>query len=187
MKLRYILILLVLVMAMSCTKDEDVKGVTASKTDSISVLNASAPPGNILAVAGTLKITVKDSTCIFDAKDDSIAVVNLFLENKKYFGITAINKAHTMSFGISAPGYATNRLADTVAGSQLLFNSTANPNIEYTLSRNGGIPGPGTLVFTQYKQDSVLAKGTFFTYLSKDVNAKSVFYKVEGSFSLKMK
>jgi hypothetical protein len=42
----------------------------------------------------------------------------------------------------------------------------------------------GTISLAAYKQDSVLAKGAFKTYLSKDGKTTSPFYKAEGTFSL---
>jgi hypothetical protein len=187
MKIRYLLFILVIaVIAASCTKDEE--AMPLKKVDSVKLVTTSTPiNSNTLAVRGTLKITVKDSTYTFDAATDSIAVVNIYLDDQKYYGITAINKAHTMSFGISSPGYATANSTQAIAGGQFLFNAGKNQNVEYTLSQNTAIPEPGKLVLTQYSRDSTLAKGTFTTYLSKDAKTTSPFYKVEGSFELKVK
>jgi len=189
--IRYILfMMLIFFLAVSCQKDEDIKGneTALNKADSAKILNAATTqPSNILAVTGTLKITIKDSTYTFDAATDSIAIVNVYLENQKYFGITAINKAHTISFGVSSLGYAAANITKDIAGSQLLFNINNKSNVQYTLSQSTAIPGPGKINLAQYSQDSVLAKGTFTTYLAKDVKLNSPFYKVEGSFSLKMK
>jgi len=173
----------------SCQKDEDMKEVSQStlKADSARSMAAISAPGNSLAVKGTLKITIQDSTYIFDVAKDSIAFVNVYLEDKKYFGITAINKAHTMSFGISSPGYAAANLTGTVAGSQFLLNATSKTNVQYTLSQHIDAINPGKVNLTQYAQDSVLAKGTFTTYLSKDAKPNSPFYKAEGSFELRRK
>jgi hypothetical protein len=188
MNIRYLFfMLLIVIMAASCTKDEDIKAIDAKKTDSIRSINFPLTRANMLAVSGTLTIKVKDSIYTFDAKSDSIAIVNIYLEDQKYFGITAINKAHTMSFGISSPGYAASNSTKRVAGGQFLFNNGNIKNDEYTLSQNDSIPEPGKIILTQYTRDSVLAKGTFFTYLSKDIKSTSPFYKVEGSFNLKIK
>jgi hypothetical protein len=190
MRLRYLFFILMLsVLAVSCTKDEDIKNSPMSllKADSAKVLTATTSPANTLAVGGSLKIVLRDSAYTFDASTDSIAVVNLYLDSKKYFGITAINKEHTMSFGISAPGYAKAAVTDSIAGSQFLLNAAKSPNLEYTLSRNNNIPEQGKLIITEYSQDSVLAKGSFYTYLSKDIKSTSPFYKVTGTFSLKLK
>jgi hypothetical protein len=182
-------ILFVLAVFASCQKDEAINDVSPSalKADSVNSLSAVSKPGNVLAVAGTLKITIKDSTYTFDAARDSIAFVNVYLDDKKYFGITAINKAHTMSFGISSAGYAAANLAGDIAGSQLLFNNTGNPNVQYTLSQHIGAANPGKLNLIQYQRDSVLARGTFTTYLATDAKPNSAFYKAVGSFELKRK
>jgi len=119
-------------MIMSCQKDDDMKDVSAAvKIDS--TLNAS---GNYLAVKGSLKITIQDSTYIFDAARDSIAFVNVHSGDSQYFGITAINKEHNMSFGISSAGSAASNANTNVAGSQFLLSSGINPNIEYALTPN---------------------------------------------------
>ena len=182
-------ILFVLAVFASCQKDEAINDVSPSalKADSVNSLSAVSKPGNVLAVAGTLKITIKDSTYTFDAARDSIAFVNVYLDDKKYFGITAINKAHTMSFGISSAGYAAANLAGDIAGSQLLFNNTGNPNVQYTLSQHIDAANPGKLNLIQYQRDSVLARGTFTTYLATDAKPNSAFYKAVGSFELKRK
>jgi len=188
MKIRYLIFFVIAIIALSCTKDEEVKAITAKKLDSVAASsNLSAAHPNTLAVSGTLTVTVKDSTYIFNARNDSIAVVNIYLDGEKYFGITAINKAHTMSFGISSPGYATDSTTKVIAGGQFLFSNKNAQNIEYTLSQNAEVPEPGKLVLTQYGRDSTLAKGTFSTYLGQDVKATSPFYKVEGAFNLKIK
>src|SRR5476651_2112351 len=186
-KLRHISFLMFLMVVFaSCQKDEDMKEVSlpSLKADSARSLSSTSTPGNSLALSGTLKITIQDSTYTFDAAKDSIAFVNVYLDEKKYFGITAINKAHTMSFGISSPGYAAANLSGTVAGSQFLINPVNKANVQYTLSQNAGIAGPGKITLVQYSRDSVLAKGTFTTYLTKDVKPNSPLYKAEGSFEL---
>jgi hypothetical protein len=189
MRIRYIFFILFFLAAMvSCQKDEDLKEITQPvKEDGTNSLSAIATPGNVLAVAGTLKITIQDSTYTFDAAKDSIAFVNVYLDDKKYFGITAINKAHTMSFGISSSGYAANNITGAIAGSQFLFSTGNKSNIQYTLSQNAVSLDSGKVSLTQYSRDSVLAKGTFTTYLAKDVKLNSPAYKVVGSFDLKKK
>jgi hypothetical protein len=188
--LRYIFfIMLLTVVFISCQKDAEVKEVSqlSLKADSASSLATISAPGNVLAVTGTLKITIQDSTYTFDAAEDSIAFVNLYLDSKKYFGITAINKAHTMSFGISSSGYAGTNVTSTVAGSQFLFSRSNKPSIQYTLSQFAGMEDPGKIMLTQYDRDSVLVKGTFIAYLAKDTKANSTFYIAEGSFDLNRK
>ena len=86
-------------MVISCQKDETAKGDTSTKADSTSI-----SPDNYLAASGTLTVTVGDSTYRFDAAKDSVAFVNVHSGDSSYFGITAINKAHNMSFGISSAG-----------------------------------------------------------------------------------
>ena len=107
---------------------------TSAKTDSAALaLNS---PDNYLAVKGTLKIFLPDSTYTFDASRDSIAFVNVSSGDKKYFGNTAINKEHSMSFGISSAGNAVTNANSPVAGSQLLLSRINKPNTEYTLPQN---------------------------------------------------
>jgi hypothetical protein len=188
-RLRHVFLIVMLLMAFTaCQKDEDMKEVSQSlKIDSAKSASLIPTPGTSLALAGTLKINIGDSTYTFDAAKDSIAFVNVYMDSKKYFGITAINKLHTMSFGISSPGYAAANTTGPIAGSQFLFNTTANKaNIQYTLSQNAGLD-PGKINLTKYSQDSVLAKGTFVTYLTKDTKPNSTFIKAEGSFELKRK
>ncbi len=189
-KLRHILFVLILLAVFaSCQKEEQLKEVSQSslKADSAASMAALSPTGNSLAIKGTLKITVQDSTYTFDAAKDSIAFVNVYLDNKKYFGITAINKEHTMSFGISSPGNAAANLTADIAGSQFLFNNTANANTQFTLSQHNDALAPSRFNLVQYGRDSVLAKGTFTTYLAKDATPNSLFYKAEGSFELRRK
>src|SRR5437868_1564894 len=88
----------------ACQKEDEVPiGLKAGlKNDSVNRAINLNSPGTFLAAKGLLKITVEDSTYIFDAAKDSIAFVSVGLDSNKYFGITAINKAHTISFGISS-------------------------------------------------------------------------------------
>jgi uncharacterized protein YaiE (UPF0345 family) len=175
-------------MALSCQKDDSVKEISSShlKADSVNSLSILTSPGNVLAAKGILQITVKDSTYTFDAEKDSIAFVNVYLENKKYFGITAINKAHTMSFGISSLGDAKANLTSDVAGSQFLINSHSQSTIQYTLSKYSDSDKVGKINLLQFSQDSVLTKGSFFTYMARDTQ-KGLSFKVEGTFNLKIK
>ena len=157
-------------MIMSCQKDDDMKDVSAAvKIDS--TLNAS---GNYLAVKGSLKITIQDSTYIFDAARDSIAFVNVHSGDSQYFGI-------------SSAGSAASNANTNVAGSQFLLSSGINPNIEYALTPNAASQDFGKISLISYKQDSVLAKGTFYTFLTKDSKVGAPFYKVKGTFSLQLK
>jgi hypothetical protein len=180
-----------MVVLASCQKDSDVKDNSALKTsvatDSLTALS----PGNFLATGGTLSLTIKDSTYVFDAAKDSIAFINVHDDNddtKRYFGITAINKEHTMSFGISSSGYVHNEKSGDIAGSQFLLNSGyKTPGFQFSLSKYTGQKDFGNIYIDKYNQDSVLAKGTFHTFLAPDDKANAPVYKVEGSFNLKLK
>jgi len=177
-------------MIVSCQKDQDINDVntvnTNAKADSAN-LSALNTPGNYLAVKGTLTLTIEDSTYSFDASKDSIAFVNVHSGSDQYFGITAINKDHNMSFGISSAGYALSNLNTTVAGSQFLINRDKKPTIEYALTKYATEQDFGKINLTSYKQDSVLAKGTFYTFLAKDAKPSAPFYRVKGTFSLQLK
>ncbi|MGN8072777.1 hypothetical protein [Mucilaginibacter sp. SG564] len=184
-------LLLILVTISSCQKDENVKGMDSNKSiaaaDSASTLSVNTP-GNFLAGSGTLKITIEDSTYTFDAAKDSVAFINVHSGDSKYFGITAINKAHTMSFGISSAGFAAANTVNKIAGSQFLFKvDDKSPVLQYTLTKYGGKDDFGTISIEKYNNDNLIAKGTFFTFLAKDDKANSPFYKVEGSFELQLK
>ena len=181
-----VFLLLLSGMIVSCQKDQ-VEGDETSvntKADSSLTLNS---PGNNLAVKGTLKLTILDSTYTFDAAKDSIAFVTVSSGNDQYFGITAINKEHNMRFGISSAGKALSNLTSTVAGSQFLLSHDKMPNIEYALTKYVNTEDFGKINITSYKQDSTLAKGTFYTFLAKDAKPNAPFYKVKGTFSLQLK
>jgi hypothetical protein len=177
----------------SCQKDPDVKDLNAAKTglnaDSTAVGSVVSSPGNYLAASGFLKIKIKDSTYTFDATRDSIAFVNVHVDdNNRYFGITAINKEHTLSFGISASGFVYNNISSSVAGGQFLLSPDNNkPGLEYSLSKYAGQKDFGNISIVQYNQGNELAKGTFTAFLAKDDKADSPFYRVEGSFDLQLK
>jgi len=183
------LVLLLAVFLSSCQKDESVNDIkaaaTQAKADSIQKLNAA--PGNYLVNEGTLRIKVKDSTYTFDASQDSVAFVNVNIDGKEYYGITAINKAHTVSFGISSLGAPIAEMPGSVAGCQFLLNTSNKTNLEYTLTHNITAQDYGTISIEKYNQDAVLAKGTFHTYLARDDKKDSPFYVVDGSFELKVK
>jgi hypothetical protein len=174
----------------SCQKDSDQKDTGALKT-SLTDSSATTSPGNFLAAAGTLSVSIKDSTYVFDAAKDSIAFINVHDDaddNNRYFGITAINKEHTMSFGISSSGYVHENKSGDIAGSQFLINPEyKKPGFQFSLSKYSGQKDFGNIHIDKYNQDSVLAKGTFHTYLSTSDKANSPVYKVEGVFDLKLK
>lgn len=189
-----LLMLSVSVSVSSCQKDSEVKDIDEAKStavtgkDSISAVNIINTPGNFLAGKGTLKVTIEDSTYLFDAAKDSIAFINVSDGNNKYFGITAINKAHNMSFGISSSGLATVKASSDVAGSQFLFKvDDKKPLLQYTLTRYAGQQDFGKIDMDDYNHEGMIAKGTFFTFLAKDDKSDSPFYRVEGSFELKLK
>lgn len=176
----------------SCQKDEEVKDISAVKTsgskDSVSSVNIINTPGNFLAGKGTLKVTIEDSTYTFDASQDSIAFINVHNGDNKYFGITAINKAHNMSFGIGSLGLASVKTSSDVAGSQFLFKvDEKKPLLQYTLTKYAGQQDFGKIDIDQYNHENMIAKGTFFTFLAKDDKSDSPFYRVEGSFELQLK
>ena len=187
------LLILLLAMATSCQKDPAVKDPDVSKValntdDSTNVGAIASSPGNYLAATGILKIKIKDSTYTFDAARDSIAFVNVHVdEDNRYFGITAINKEHTMSFGISSSGFVYSNTNNGIAGSQFLLNPDDEKHgMQFSLSRYSGQKDFGNIKIIQYNQGNVLAKGSFFTFLAKDDKANSPFYRVEGSFDLKL-
>lgn len=182
-------ILIISVAISSCQKDDSVKAIETTKPaiDS-AALNIINTPGNFLAGKGSLKITIGDSTYTFDAATDSIAFINVHNGDNKYYGITAINKAHTMSFGISSEGFATAKVNSKVAGGQFLFTvDEKKPLLQYTLTKFVGKDDTGKITLDQYNKDNVIAKGTFFTFLAKDDKENSPFYRVEGSFELQLK
>jgi hypothetical protein len=186
----YIILLVLLLSGLfySCQKDsQDMVASTVLKADSSSTLTLSSP-GNYLAVKGTLKITLPDTTYSFDASRDSVAFVSISSGGNQYFGITAINKAHTMSFGISSAGNASSNISSTVAGSQLLFSRVGKPNVEYTLPQSSAVQDAGKINLVTFKKDSVLATGTFSTVLTTDTTKiGSKLYKTKGTFSLQLK
>ncbi|MDP9080905.1 MAG: hypothetical protein M3O71_26090 [Bacteroidota bacterium] len=174
----------------SCQKDSDQKDPAILKT-SLADSVAATSPGNFLAASGTLSIKIKDSTYVFDASKDSIAFINVHddaEESNRYFGITAINKEHTMSFGISSSGIVHENKDSNIAGSQFLVNAESmKPGFQYSLSRFDGQKDFGNIHVDKYYQDSVLAKGTFHAFLSTGDKANAPVYKAEGSFNLKLK
>jgi hypothetical protein len=182
------LVLLLSVLAGSCQKDTGEQAVDQRKIalNADSVLNATSPD-NFLAVEGTLIIKMQDSTYTFDASKDSVAFVNMSAGDNRYFGITAINKAHTMSFGVSSKGAAADSLTKPVAGGQLLIMADVIHTQQYTLTQYAEPGDAGKINLQQYRQKDVLAKGNFFTFLSKDDAPNSSLYRVEGTFELKLK
>jgi len=171
----------------SCQKDENVKADTRPASDTTQKLTELTAPGNYLVSKGTLKIKLKDSTYIFDASQDSIAFVNVNMGGQEYYGVTAVNKAHTASFGISSLGAPIAEMPGEVAGAQLLLHPSEKVNTEYTLTRNATKDDYGTIAIEKYNQDTILARGSFHTYLAKDTKKNSPFYIVDGSFELKVK
>lgn len=172
----------------ACQKEDEVPmGLkTGAKNDSLSAAINLNGPGTFLAVKGLLKINIEDSTYIFDAATDSIAFVSVDLDSNRYFGITAINKAHTVSFGISSAGVARADTNSVIAGSQLLFNGDDRPAVQYTLSKYISLRDMGKINLIKFQQDSTLTKGTFYTILSRQGKTSS-FYKTTGTFDLRLK
>ena len=173
----------------SCQKDDAVKTPDPSTTTVSADSSALSSPNNFLAVSGTLKIKFNDSTYTFDAATDSIAFINVHSEdNTRYFGITAINKAHSMSFGISSAGFPYNNINRAIAGSQFIMSGdTKTPALALSLSRYSEPKSLGNINLMQYKSASELAKGTFYTFMAKDDKANSPYYRVEGTFDLQLK
>ena len=178
-------LLLLSAVMVSCQKEQSVKDAQLNQINP-NLLAKISMPGNYLASSGILKITIKDSTYVFDAQKDSIAYVNLYLDNKTYFGITAINKEHTLSFGISSPGFAQTNQNKDVAGSQLILSKGNRPNIQYSLTQALNMQRLSTINFSNYAQDTTMAKGTFTTYLASGIKSDSSFYQVKGEFDLKL-
>lgn len=173
----------------SCQKDPAVAGPSHTSSDANADSAISSLSGNSLAASGTLRIKFKDSIYTFDAAHDSIAFINVNGEDQnRYFGITAINKAHTVSFGISSAGFAFSNINRGVAGSQLLLNSDPlKPALQLSLRRDISPVDFGNVSLVQYKTGNELAKGTFYTFLSADEKPGSPYFRVEGSFDLKLK
>jgi hypothetical protein len=93
-----------------------------------------------------------------------------------------------MSFGISSSGLATVKTTSDVAGSQFLFKiDEKKPLLQYTLTKYASQQDFGKIDMDDYNHDSMIAKGTFFTFLAKDDKSDSPFYRVEGSFELQLK
>jgi hypothetical protein len=177
-----LIVLLFSVVIASCQKDQAVD-LTLAKTSLKA--DTSNNSGNFFAVSGTLNITLGDSTYTFDAAKDSIAFINANIDSNKYFGITAINKAHTMSFGISSPGFASPDLTNAIAGSQLLFSKHG---AQFTLAKDAEPNDSNKITLEKYMQDSILTKGTFITVMtSKDGKEVSPASVVTGDFNLRIK
>lgn len=179
-------LLLFAVVTSSCRKDEDIATVTDNNA---AAGLAKQTPGIFLATSGKLKINIEDTTYTFDAGKDSIAFVKVDTAGSQYFGVTAINKEHSISFGISGLGIAVNKVSTKVAGSQFLFSNKNQLPLEYTLSKSAHELDLGKLQLKKYNNDKekVFAKGSFTTFLAKDTIPGSVLYKVTGSFDLKLK
>lgn len=175
-----------LVVISSCQKDAAVKDPETVKT-SFADSSGFSSPGNFLAATGILKIKFDDSTYTFDASKDSIALINVHGDdNSRYFGITAINKNHDMSFGISSSGFIYSNIKRGIAGSQFLINTNVLKPEQYSLSKYSGDKDLGNINVAQYNEGNQLVKGTFYTFLAKDAKPNSPFYKVEGTFDLKL-
>lgn len=176
-------------LASSCQKDQAVKesmdGRSVADSSKIGSVHGS---GNYLASRGTLTVKIKDSTYTFDASRDSVAFINIGADGNRFFGITAINKEHTLSFGISSPGFIQSGINSSVAGGQLLVSpGDAGSAQQYSLSQRAGQKDFGAISVTQYNQNGVLANGTFFTFVSMDDKANSPVYRVDGTFELYLK
>jgi len=176
-----LIVLFLSAVVMSCQKDQ--QSVDGSLTKPVTKPDTSDNSGNFFAVKGSLNITIDDSTYIFDAAKDSIAFINVKIDSVKYYGLTAINKAHTVSFGISSPGFAGPDLTNMIAGGQLLFSADGKHLKQLALSKNAGNNLSNVISLEQYMQDSVLTKGTFTTLMSKKGDEETD-HVVSGSFNL---
>lgn len=173
--------LFLMAVIVSCQKDE--QPANGALISPIAKADTSDNSGNFFATKGTLSITVDDSTYVFDAAKDSIAFINVNIDSNKYFGLTAINKAHTISFGISSPGFAGPGLDNMIAGGQLLFDVDGKHIKQFALSNSVGNNLSNAIHLDRYMQDSVLTKGTFTTLMSeKDDDGNDQV--VSGSFNL---
>lgn len=179
-------LVLLSVVITACQKDEGVTKTDPQATDSIKT-SAAHPPGNYLAGSGTLTVKFKDSTYTFNAAQDSIAFVNISIDGEQYYGITAINKSHTLSFGISSPGAPIDQVSSSVSGAQFLLKGATRKNLEYTLTQSSQELKSGAIAIEKYNQELTLARGTFHFQLATDSKTSTPSYSVEGSFDLKMK
>ena len=182
------LLMALLIVGSACRKEDNV-AATSTKPDSTAINSFFTNPGNYLATSGTLELKVNGTTLNFDAATDSIALVNLTtVGNKQFYGLSAINKAHTASFGITSAGLLHVSGESDVAGSQLLvLSADKQPVTAYSLSAASLKTGTGSLNFNQFAKDSLLTKGRFITYLTKNGAQAGTSIKVEGSFSLQFK
>ncbi len=180
-----ILCLILLSLAITSCQKEQFKDTQVNEINP-NLLAKISMPGNYLASSGILTVTLKDSTYVFDAQKDSIAYVNLYMDNKTYFGITAINKDHTLSFGISSPGFAQSNSIKNIAGSQFILTKGKSDNIQYALTQQADKQRISNMSLTAYAQDSTMAKGTFIAFLTPNVKSDSSFYHVQGKFDLKI-
>ncbi|MES2807046.1 MAG: hypothetical protein V4619_00375 [Bacteroidota bacterium] len=162
----------------SCKKDAAVN-YTVEKTTRTDTSNNS---GNFLATKGSLDITIGDTTYSFNAAKDSIAFINVNIDSNKYFGITAINQQHTMSFGISSPGFAAPQVVNTIAGGQLLFSKSSSG--QFTLSQSKGRGLFNQISLDQYMQDSLITSGTFNAVMINKTGGDSTIVTAKGSFNL---
>lgn len=182
----FMLAMLLSAVITSCRKDEDLQGFKNDK-DSTALSSSS---GSFIATTGELSITFNDSTYVFNAEEDSIAFVRVDTAGNKYFGITAINNTHSMSFGISGLGEATGKSSTKVEGSQFLFaNENTKAASSFTLSQSAHEMDLGKLSLKKYTndKDDVAAKGTFVTYLASDTGKNATLHKVTGKFDIRFK
>ncbi|PAW94982.1 hypothetical protein CKK33_16345 [Mucilaginibacter sp. MD40] len=181
-------IVAVALFASACQKDTKDQAVenkkNALQADSALALN---PNDNFLASSGVLTLKMRDTTYTFDASKDSVAFVNMHVEDNRYFGITAINKAHNLSFGISSKGAAADSITKAIAGGQLIVVNDGLHSKQYTLVPYAKPGDVGTLKLVSYMRNDTLAKGSFFTFLAADNDSPSQLYRVDGTFELKLK
>lgn len=192
----FILIALIasaILLVSSCRKDNELSQPSnesiALKADTTQLFNSTSSTQYLLARAGKLQLSVNDTVYTFDARSDSIVFIYMHQnDTSAFFGITAINKAHTLSFGISSAGILRSNISSKVAGSQLLVKSSENnPTIEYALSSLKSQNSPGSINFKRVSQSNGIAIGIFSTFLTLNNKSNTTEYKVNGTFNIGFK
>jgi len=187
------LVLFALVFVSSCRKDSEVAQpnteISGVKSDSSQISSRTNAVQYLLASSGKLQLKVNNTTYTFDAVRDSIVFIYVHPDDSSaYFGITAINKEHTLSFGISSPGILQTKVATKIGGTQLLVKSSENkPITEYALSARNSIKDPGNIKLEHFNQLNGPTNGTFATLLTVSGKSPTLAYKVDGKFDLLFK
>lgn len=192
----YFLLALVLfaqVLISSCRKDNESglpnTEISELKSDSSQINSRTNATQYLLASSGKLQIKVNNTSYSFDAVRDSIVFIYVHPDDSSaYYGITAINKEHTLSFGLSSPGILQTKVATKIGGTQLLVKSSENkPITEYALSVTNSMKDPGSIKLQHLSLLNGPASGTFSTFLTVSSISPSSVYKVSGKFNLQFK